>query len=77
MDFTNFFGPRVIILEDTGNSISTYRHAFSSMDQILSSGFEQVADDVLIHTSSQDFWSLKKDGDGYMIERLVDDEVKE
>lgn len=35
--------------------------------------FTRTADDQLIHKATQDIWSLKKDGQGFLLERLVDD----
>lgn len=37
-------------------------------------GFRFVADDTLVRLSKKDFWSLGEDGDGFFIERLVDDD---
>lgn len=37
------------------------------------SGFERVSSDTLVRISKQDFWRLGQDGDGFFIERLVDD----
>lgn len=34
--------------------------------------FLKVSDDTLVHRSSRDLWSLKKDGESYVIERLFD-----
>ncbi len=41
-------------------------------DQIPS-GFEIIANDTLVRVSKQDFWKIGQDGDGFFIERLVDD----
>jgi hypothetical protein len=37
-------------------------------------GFQFVAEDTLVRLSKKDFWKLGEDGDGFFIERLVDDE---
>jgi len=37
-------------------------------------GFQFIAEDQLVHVSQQDFWQLGKDGEGFYIERLVDDD---
>lgn len=36
------------------------------------SGFLRVANDTLIHKSTRDLWSFRKDGEDYVIERLFD-----
>jgi len=38
-------------------------------------GFIRTAEYQLINKSTQDFWSLKKEGEDYYIERLFDDQV--
>lgn len=40
------------------------------------SDFEKTASGDLVHKSTKDLWSLKKDGEAYVIERLFDDEGK-
>lgn len=35
--------------------------------------FLKVADDTLVHRATRDLWSLKRDGEAYVIERLFDD----
>jgi hypothetical protein len=37
-------------------------------------GFEFISDDKLVRLSKKDFWQLGEDGDGYYIERLVNDD---
>ena len=37
------------------------------------SGFIRLSSEMLIHKSDRDLWALKKEGDGYFIERLFDD----
>lgn len=39
----------------------------------LTSFFKQADGGALIHKSTRDLWSMKRDGDGYLIERLFDD----
>ena len=39
----------------------------------LTSFFTKVGSDTLIHKSTHDLWSLKRDAGGYVIERLFDD----
>lgn len=36
-------------------------------------GFIRLSADTLIHKSDRDLWSLKKEGDGFYVERLFDD----
>ena len=38
----------------------------------LATQFTKVADDTLIHRSTRDLWSFRKDGEEYVIERLFD-----
>jgi len=38
-------------------------------------GFQLVAEDQLVRLSQQDFWKLGQDGEGFFIERLVDDDT--
>lgn len=48
----------------------------ASLDMFLDSAlgeFTKVAEDTLINRSSRDLWSLSKDGDEYVIERLFDE----
>lgn len=49
---------------------SSYRQRVSSLGDL--SGFLRDSSD-LVHTATKDIWSLKQDGDGYVIERLFDD----
>ena len=35
-------------------------------------GFTRLSEDLLIHKSQQELWSLQKDGDKYYISRLFD-----
>ena len=35
--------------------------------------FIRLSSDTLIHKSDRDLWSLKKEGDGFYVERLFDD----
>jgi hypothetical protein len=35
--------------------------------------FIRLSSDTLIHRSERELWTLKKEGDGYYIERLFDD----
>ena len=39
----------------------------------LTSFFTKVAENTLIHKSTRDLWSLKRDSNGFVIERLFDD----
>ena len=45
----------------------------ASLDAFLGE-FVKVAEDTLINRSSKDLWSLRKDGDEFVIERLFDDD---
>lgn len=62
----DFFGPRQAPKVASGGRIRV-----SSLHQL--SGFQIVADDQLVRLSQKDFWKLGQDGDGYFIERLVED----
>ena len=52
---------------------STGRIRVANLTQLA--GFHVIAGDQLVHLSQQDFWKLGQDGEGYFIERLVDDGV--
>lgn len=40
----------------------------ASLSQL--NGFIRVADDTLVNKSTKDLWSLRKEGEGFVIERL-------
>jgi hypothetical protein len=40
------------------------------------SGFVRLSNDTLIHKSDRDLWTIKKEADGIVVERLFDDDGK-
>jgi hypothetical protein len=42
-------------------------------DFLNTGGFMRVGNDQLVHKATQDLWSLKRDTEGFVIERLFDD----
>lgn len=56
----------------------TIRQATSNIIRVASLGdlsgfFSRVATDTLVHKATKDLWSVKQDGDSFVIERLFDD----
>lgn len=70
-----FFAENPSIITPTGTpvqaKVAADRLAVRTLQDLQ--GFTRVASDTLIHKSTQDFWSLRKDPQGqYFIERLLD-----
>ena len=52
--------------------VASGRTKVASLDQL--SGFIRTAEDMLIHKSDRDLWSLRKDADGsFYVERMFDE----
>ena len=47
------------------------RTKVASLQQL--NGFERVSSETLIHRSTNDLWTLRKEGEDYFIERLFQD----
>lgn len=66
----DFFGtskPKIVTA-----SVVTGKVRVASVSQLA--GFSFVAEDKLVHLSQKEFWKLGQDGEGFFIERLVDDQ---
>lgn len=48
----------------------TSRRRIASLRELA--GFVRVGADTLVHKSEKDLWSLRRDGDNFVIERLFD-----
>jgi len=77
-DFSNFVTSSYLgeeVFEQAPELISPFptgRTKVASLGDL--GGFLRKASDTLVHVSSQDLWSLKKEADGsFYIERLFDD----
>lgn len=70
-----FFAGEPQIVTPTGQAKTAAakppRQKVASLAQL--SGFERVSSDTLVHKSTQDLWALRKEGEGYFIERLFQD----
>jgi len=46
------------------------RRRIASLQELA--GFVRVSEDTLVHKSEQDLWSMRRDGEAFVIERLFD-----
>jgi hypothetical protein len=57
---------------DCPKKVAAGRIRVASLDQL--NGFIRTAEDMLVHKSNRDLWSLRKDGNGeFYVERMFDD----
>ena len=67
-----FFSREPEVITPTGQKTAAakpQRLKVASLAQL--NGFVRISNETLVHKSTQDFWSIAKDKEGFVIERLV------